>query len=145
MPKKRTNALESRNASSYVEGMGREGSVDASVALRVTAANRGSTVFSYESVDEGSRADYRRPVLSLTVLNDIDLIVVSDALAASRHSQQRLVRQAVAQPFDQACDRLGLVARRLVARLQLKSARSVGHPCVPPIGVFCLGGTARLA
>ena len=128
MSKKRTNAVEARDASSYVEGMGREGPIDASVALRVTAANRGSTVFGHEPVDERSRADYRRPAPPLTVLDDIDLIVVSNALPATRHSQQRLVRQAVAQPFDQARDRLGLVARRLVARLQLKSAGNVGHP-----------------
>ena len=58
MSKKRTNAVEARDASSYVEGMGREDQIDASVALRVTVANRGSTVFRYEPVDERSCADY---------------------------------------------------------------------------------------
>ncbi|MDH4313021.1 MAG: hypothetical protein OEW57_15455, partial [Gammaproteobacteria bacterium] len=135
MSKKRTNAVETRDASSYVEGMGRKGPTDAPVALRVTAANRGSTLIGHEPVDERSRADYRGLAPPLAVLDDIDLIVVSDALAAPGDSQQRLVRQAVAQPFDQARDRLGLVARRQVARLQLESARNVGHPWLPPIGL----------
>ena len=41
--------------------------------------------------------------------------------------------------------RNGLVARGLVAGLQLKGAGNVGHPSVPPIGVICLGRNARLA
>jgi hypothetical protein len=102
-------------------------------------------MFGHEPVDERSRADYRRPAPPLTVLDDIDLVVVSDAFPATRDTQQRLVRQAVAQPFDQARDRLGLVARRQVARLQLKGAGKVGHPQWPPMGVICLGTTARLA
>ena len=44
MSKKRTNAVEARDASSHIEGMGREDPIDAPVALCVTAANRGSTV-----------------------------------------------------------------------------------------------------
>jgi hypothetical protein len=145
MSKKRANALESRNASSYVESMGRKGPIDASAALRVTVANRGSTVFGHEPVDERSRADNRRPAPPLTMLDDIDLIVVSNTLPATRHSEQRLVRQAIAQPFDEARDRLGLVTRRLVARLQLESTGKVGHPQWPPMGVICLGTSARLA
>ena len=49
-------------------------------------------------------------------------------LAASRHPQQRLVRQSAGQALDQARDGLRLVAGGLVAGVQLKSAGRVGHP-----------------
>ena len=61
------------------------------------------------------------------VLDDINLVVVSDAFPAARHAEQGLVRQAVLEPVHETGDGLGLVAGRPIVGLELEWARSVGH------------------
>jgi hypothetical protein len=63
----------------------------------------------------------RRPLHLLDDVRD------GEGLAGARDSQQRLVREPVLQPFDEARDGFGLVARGFVAGLELKPARDVGH------------------
>ena len=60
---------------------------------------------------------------AILVPHDVQRIVIADALSASRNSQQRLVRETALEPVDEARDRLGLVARRLVIRLQSERFR----------------------
>jgi hypothetical protein len=60
-------------------------------------------------------------------LHALDDVRDREGLARARDAEERLVRQAVLEPLDQLLDRLRLVARRLVVRLQLEGFGSVGH------------------
>ena len=56
-------------------------------------------------------------------LHALDHVGDGEGLARTGHAQQRLVREALLEPFDQLRDRLRLIAGGLVVRLRAEMGR----------------------
>jgi hypothetical protein len=73
-----------------------------------------------QAIDEGPRFDKARSGTPGRDLCDENRILVTHALSASRHSEERLMRESLLQTLDEPVDRLRLITRGGKIRLELE-------------------------
>src|SRR3569833_2053365 len=83
------------------------------------------------------RQDHRGP------LDALDYVCNGRRLSGSRHSEQRLVREALVESFDELLDRLRLIAGWLIRRFEFE--RDLFHAAVFQCVPFQCVSDARLA
>ena len=104
----------------WIVGKSPIASLGAGIAFGLIAIVRIQRLAGHESINERARFDELRDSLVATLLYDVQRVVITDALPASRHAEQCLMRQPRFEPLDQVLDRLRLIARRLIICLQFK-------------------------
>src|ERR1700676_3596540 len=98
----------------WIVGKSPIASPGAGIAFGLIAMVRIQCLGSHQRIDERARFNELRDALVTTLLYDVQRLVITDALAASRDSEQGLVRQARLKPLGQVLDGLRLVAGRLI-------------------------------